>query len=126
MEAAGSGSGGGCMGDAVTVTNEDPYDEDPEAIMREVAEGARNADRIYRAKFGEWPLASRRMRAVEPAEVADRRAAIRDMLSDAKTGDIVVITGKGAERSIASKDGKMLPWSDREVVKEELAHLGKA
>jgi len=86
--------------DEVIVTNEDPYDEDPWKIIEQVAEGTKGKAR----------------------KILDRREAIREALKLAKEGDIVVITGKGAEPSIVEK-GKKIPWDDRKVVKEEFEKL---
>jgi len=86
--------------DEVIVTNEDPYDEDPWKIIEQVASGAKEKAR----------------------KILDRREAIREALKLAKEGDIVVITGKGAEPSIVEK-GKKIPWDDRKVVKEEFENL---
>jgi len=86
--------------DEVIVTNEDPYDEDPWQIIGEVAEGTKGKAR----------------------KILDRREAIREALKLAKEGDIVVITGKGAEPSIVEK-GKKIPWDDRKVVKEEFQKI---
>jgi len=86
--------------DEVIVTNEDPYDEDPWKIIEQVASGAKEKAR----------------------KILDRREAIREALKLAKEGDIVVITGKGAEPSIVEK-GKKIPWDDRKVVKEEFEKL---
>ena len=49
----------------------------------------------------------------------DRRAGINKALSLANEGDIVLITGKGAEQSMII-GGKSIPWDDRDVVREEL------
>jgi UDP-N-acetylmuramoyl-L-alanyl-D-glutamate--2,6-diaminopimelate ligase len=84
----------------VIVTNEDPYDEDPWQIIEEVAKGTNGKAR----------------------KILDRREAIKEALKLAKEGDIVVITGKGAEPSIVEK-GKKIPWDDRKVVKEEFEKL---
>ncbi len=84
--------------DRVIVTNEDPYEEDPEKIIREVQGGTQGKGEI----------------------ILDRREAIRAALSEAQPGDIVVITGKGSEDSIAVQGGKKIPWDDREVVREEI------
>ncbi|MEK7085354.1 MAG: Mur ligase family protein, partial [Patescibacteria group bacterium] len=83
----------------VIVTNEDPYDEDPLAIMDEVA-GAHNFEKIL-----------------------DRREAIAAALRAAMPGEIVVITGKGAEPWIMGPRGTKIPWDDRKVVREELFKL---
>ncbi|MEK7162361.1 MAG: Mur ligase family protein [Patescibacteria group bacterium] len=81
----------------VFVTNEDPYDEDPLKIMNEVC-GAHNFEKIL-----------------------DRREAIRAALKAAQSGDIVVITGKGAEPWIMGPGGTKIPWDDRKIVLKELA-----
>ena len=84
----------------VIVTTEDPYDEDPMEIIKQVASGTKG-----RAK-----------------EILDRRMAIREALRLAKEGDIVVITGKGCEPSICIGN-KKIPWDDRRVVREEFNKL---
>jgi len=33
---------------------------------------------------------------------------------------LVLITGKGSEQAMAVADGKLVPWDDREVVREQL------
>lgn len=76
----------------VIVTNEDPYDEDPEIIIDAVA-GNTKAEKI-----------------------PDRREAIRKAVSLAEPGDVVVITGKGSEPWMCVKNNKKIPWSDRQIV----------
>lgn len=83
----------------VIVTNEDPYDEDPMDILHQV-EGKHNFEKIL-----------------------DRREAIRDALKSAESGDIVVITGKGAEPWIMGPMGTKIAWDDRVIVQEELSRL---
>ncbi len=80
----------------IFVTNEDPYDEDPMKIIKEVC-GEHNFEKIL-----------------------DRREAIREALKSATSGDTVVIIGKGAEPWIMGPDGSKIPWDDRKVVLEEL------
>ncbi len=96
---------GGTYADEVIVTNEDPYDEAPQAIIDDVAAGALKAGK----KLGEncWAI-------------LDRREAIRQALMAAKKGDTVLITGKGAEQSMVVAHGKKIPWDDRKVVREIL------
>ena len=84
----------------IILTNEDPYDDNPLEIIEEIAQGISVCQNLYK--------------------ILDRRKAIKKALSLAKKGDIVLITGKGAEKSIISKKGKKIPWSDKEVVKEDL------
>lgn len=86
--------------EVVIITTDDPYSDDPLAIAQEMAGGAGAKAEI----------------------VIDRRAAIAKALQIAKTGDLVLITGKGAEQVMAVASGK-IPWDDRAVVREELAKL---
>ncbi len=84
------------------LANEDPYDEDPRAILDEMAEGfAKKKPRI----------------------ILDRREAIRAALAEAKEGDVVLITGKGTDPYIMGPRGSKEPWSDKRVVEEELEKL---
>jgi UDP-N-acetylmuramoyl-L-alanyl-D-glutamate--2,6-diaminopimelate ligase len=85
----------------VILTNEDPYDEDPRKIIDEMAAGMARAPEI----------------------IMDRREAIRKALALAKDGDAVLITGKGTDPYIMEADGKKTPWSDADIVREELKRL---
>jgi UDP-N-acetylmuramoyl-L-alanyl-D-glutamate--2,6-diaminopimelate ligase len=88
--------------DKVILTNEDPYDEDPEKIIREMAAG---------------------MKTKQPTLILDRRAAIRAALQKASRGDVVLITGKGTDPYIMGPRGAKEPWDDATVAREELARL---
>lgn len=94
----------GKMADYLVVTNVDPYEDDPVEILEDIATVAE--------KFGK--IRNRDMFVIE-----DRRAGINKALSLANEGDIVLITGKGAEQSMII-GGKSIPWDDRDVVREEL------
>ena len=89
--------------ETVILTNEDPYDEDPRSIMEEMARGMER----------------------KPIIIMDRREAIREALRMAKASDAVLISGKGTDPCICVKNGKKIPWSDVEVVREELRTLKK-
>lgn len=91
--------------DIVIVTNEDPYDDPPDIIIDQVALGAEKA-----GKKLEFDL----------FKVLERREAIRKALDLAKTGDLVLITGKGSEQAICAANGEKISWDDRQVVREEL------
>ena len=92
----------------VIITNEDPYDENPMDIINQVAEGVKGAKRLITCKA---PSALQK--------ILDRREAIRKALEIAKSGDTVIITGKGCEPWICAANGKKIPWDDRHVVREE-------
>lgn len=90
--------------DEIILTDEDPYDEDPKQIIEHVAEGIQNK---------------------KPTIIMDRREAIREAVSRAKTGDTVLITGKGTDPYIMGPNGTKTPWSDARIAKEELGKLQK-
>lgn len=97
------------LSDIVYVTSDNPRGEDSQAIIGEILEGA---------KGSETPL-----RVVE-----DRGAAIRSAIGEARTGDMVVLAGKGHER-VQIVGERRLPFSDideaREAIKEaEVEHQG--
>ncbi len=86
--------------DLALVTSDNPRDEDPLAIIGEILPG----------------LARGRARTlVEP----DRRHAIARALSEARTGDIVLIAGKGHETWQELRD-RRIPFEDRRVASAEL------
>jgi len=92
----------GEQADYVIVTNEDPYDDDPETIISQVALGAEKAGK----RVGENLF-----------KILDRREAIKKALNLAQAGDLVLITGKGSEQAICVAGGEKIPWDDRAVVR---------
>ncbi|MEK9158716.1 MAG: UDP-N-acetylmuramyl-tripeptide synthetase [Patescibacteria group bacterium] len=94
--------------DYVVITNEDPYDDDPEQIIKEVAAGARAAGKIEGQNL---------------FLISDRRGGIQKALSLAQPNDLVLITGKGSEQAICIKNGQKISWDDRQVVKEILSKV---
>ncbi len=98
----------GAQADYVVVTNEDPYDEDPQLIIDQVSLGAQKAGKVLEKNL---------------FKIMDRRAAIAQAFSLAGVGDIVLITGKGSEQAICLAKGIKEPWDDRQVAREELKKL---
>jgi UDP-N-acetylmuramoyl-L-alanyl-D-glutamate--2,6-diaminopimelate ligase len=72
-------------------------------------------DRGKRALMGE---VARRLADIV---LGDRRAAIEQALALARTGDVVVIAGKGHEQGQELADGRKIPFDDVGVVSEALA-----
>ncbi len=98
----------GEQADCVFVTNEDPYDDDPQQIIDQVAAGALTAGKVSgRSLF----------------TILDRRQAINLAFASAQPGDAVVITGKGNEPWMVVRHGKKVPWDDREVARELLGQI---
>ncbi len=97
--------------DIVILTNEDPYHEDPEQIIDDIEKGITQKKRMQTASG-----------AKSYYRIFDRREAIHQALELAEIGDIVLITGKGAEETMALGDQR-LPWNERQVIEEELSKL---
>jgi UDP-N-acetylmuramoyl-L-alanyl-D-glutamate--2,6-diaminopimelate ligase len=89
------------MCDEVILTNEDPYDEDPRAIIDSMTTEMKKP----------------------PTIIMDRREAIASALALARSGDAVLISGKGSDPYIMEAHGKKTPWSDAQVVAEELRKI---
>ncbi len=87
--------------DHVILTNEDPYDEDPQKIVNALATEMKRVPEI----------------------IMDRREAIRRGCALANAGDAVLITGKGTDPCICGPRGSKIPWSDAEVAREEIRTL---
>jgi UDP-N-acetylmuramoyl-L-alanyl-D-glutamate--2,6-diaminopimelate ligase len=94
--------------DFAVFTSEDPRGEDPAEIVREIGRHAESAGRVAGRDF---------------LEIEDRREAIAEALKRAGPGDLVVICGKGHEKSIVYGH-EARPWDDREVTRDELSKLG--
>jgi UDP-N-acetylmuramoyl-L-alanyl-D-glutamate--2,6-diaminopimelate ligase len=94
----------------VIATDEDPRGEDPLAILEEIASGAETAGR---------------RRGDDLLLIPDREAAIRAALARARPGDVVLLAGKGHERSILYGDHER-PWDERAVAERLLEELGLA
>ncbi|MEK7478623.1 MAG: UDP-N-acetylmuramyl-tripeptide synthetase [Patescibacteria group bacterium] len=86
--------------DEIILTNEDPFDDDPEMIIEQIAKGVRSS--IYNKKF---------------KSIIDRKDAIREAIKMAKKNDVVIVTGKGSEPFMRLEKGKKIPWSEREIIR---------
>ena len=94
--------------DFAVFTSEDPRYEDPEAIIADIAAGAVEAGG---------------RRDVDFECIEDRRQAIAAVLERARAGDVVVLAGKGHERSMIYGSDKR-PWNETLVAHELLREHG--
>ncbi len=97
-EAVGKGS------DFVVLTSDNPRTEDPLAIMNDALVGLQRSGTVFKT---------------EP----DRRAAIALAIGHARNSDIVLIAGKGHEKTQVSRSGSA-PFDDREVAVAVLNEFG--
>ena len=89
--------------DYIILTNEDPYDENPRKIVEDMAKGITNVSKFE--------------------IIMDRHLAIATAIEKAPPGGYVLISGKGTDPYIMGARNSKQPWSDAEVVQEELAKL---
>ncbi|MDA0352333.1 MAG: UDP-N-acetylmuramoyl-L-alanyl-D-glutamate--2,6-diaminopimelate ligase [Chloroflexi bacterium] len=101
------------LADYVVLTEEDPRSEPSEQIIEEIAQALIAAGASEGASEGATSGC-----AFE--RVTDRRDAIARALEIARPGDLLLLAGKGHERSIERADGAH-PWDDRAVAREEIA-----
>ncbi|PLX21336.1 hypothetical protein C0584_02800 [Candidatus Parcubacteria bacterium] len=92
----------GDRADYVVVTDEDPYDDDPEIIIDQVFVGAEKAGKVENENI---------------FKILDRREAIKKALELCSENDILLITGKGSEQAIVRRNGEKESWDDRAVVR---------
>jgi len=88
------------LADDVIVTDDNPRTEDAAVIRSEILAAAKGA-----------------------REIGDRALAIRTAVADLKTGDVLVLAGKGHETGQYVM-GEVLPFSDREQAIEAAVALG--
>jgi UDP-N-acetylmuramoyl-L-alanyl-D-glutamate--2,6-diaminopimelate ligase len=88
------------LADFSFITSDNPRGENPLEIITEIAKG-------FRGQKGNY------------AEIPDRREAIAAALERAKKGDIVLVAGKGHERT-QEIGSTVIPFNDRDVILELL------
>lgn len=98
------GEAAGSLSDLVILTSDNPRSEDPLRIINDVLVGLQKTGAKYRVE-------------------ADRAKAIEMALSEAKTGDIVLLAGKGHETVQVLRDGPV-ESDDREVARRVLGIHG--
>lgn len=108
--------------DVIILTNEDPYHEDPEQIIDEIEAGL---PEVLRKQSTSMRAGVTKQRNESYFRIFDRREAIAKALALAEAGDIILITGKGAEETMALGDAR-IPWREREEVEKLLAGMKKS
>jgi UDP-N-acetylmuramoyl-L-alanyl-D-glutamate--2,6-diaminopimelate ligase len=91
----------------VVVTDEDPRGEDRMAILKAIAVGAEAAGR---------------RRGDDLLVIPDRAEAITEAMRRARPGDVVLLAGKGHERTIETATGD-IPWDEAGAAREALRAL---
>ena len=90
--------------DVNILTSDNPRSEDAEKIISEIISGM----------------------SINPQSVyVDRRQAIEEAVDEAKSGDLIVIAGRGHEKYQEIK-GEKVPFSDKSVLLEKVAQLSSS
>ncbi|MHB1355747.1 MAG: UDP-N-acetylmuramoyl-L-alanyl-D-glutamate--2,6-diaminopimelate ligase [Anaerolineae bacterium] len=100
----------GRLADKVVITAEDPRTESLDEIIEQIAEGCAKSGRMEDQDY--W-------------RIPDRNQAILAALRLAEPGDVVIMTGKGHERSMCFGTTEY-PWSEHAAVEAGLRELGYA
>ncbi len=112
------GNAAGALCDYVIVTNEDPFNDDPEKIINDVFSGVinieenKNSDRVVNKIIRN--INNKKEENINAFKILDRRDAFNKAVEIANPGDIIICTGKGAEKGIATKNGEILYWDELE------------
>lgn len=89
----------------IILTSEDSRRENPEKIIEEIESGIKNpVTKLYK--------------------IPDRKKAIKKAIQIAKTGDLVLLTGKAHEKSMNMGHGEE-PWDEYEEVQKNLVKIGE-
>jgi len=94
----------GELADRIVITAEDPRTENLGEILGQIAAGCEKAGRREGVDY--W-------------RIGDRGEAIQFAVDMAQEGDLVLVTGKGHERSMCFGTTEY-PWSDRDAVSKAL------
>lgn len=95
----------GKLADYTIITSDNPRLERPQEIINQIELGIKKTKAKYK-------------------KIVDRKKAIFEGVKMAKKGDVIIIAGKGHETYQIFKD-KIIPFSDKKVVKEALKKFKK-
>ena len=102
------------LSDLVIVTSDNPRSEDPEQIIDEIKRGiVMPPDRLP-------PRGQAAAKSTACLAISDRKAAIERAIRDARSGDLVLIAGKGHEKYQVIGE-RVTPFDDVEVARAMLA-----
>lgn len=93
----------GRIADFTIITSDNPRTEEPSRILKDIEEGIKKTNGRY-------------------VVIEDRTEAIRYAMKNARSGDIIVLAGKGHETYQIFKD-KTIHYDEREIVENILKEL---
>lgn len=112
--------------DYVFVTDEEPYTEDPEKIIEEVAAGVPRGRALFAANHRharmERPVLKKNNESGEGEwwwKITDRKEAISQAIELAKLDDVILVTGMGSQNFKIVGENQV-PWNDRAIIESIL------
>jgi len=106
------GHSSGKLADVVVLTEEDYRTEDPALISQQIESGLKKEGLTYKKNLTKQDI---KVYSI----ILNREKAISQALAIVTKGDVVIITGKGHEKSLCR--GKVeYPWNDKDAVKRLL------
>ena len=102
--------------DIIILTEEDCRTEDVNKIVDQIVEGCN------RKTKNKKPKTKNTHQKLKIFRITDRQKAINQAIKLARGGDLVLLTGKGHEKSLC-RGKKEHPWSEHEAVKRALHAL---
>jgi UDP-N-acetylmuramoyl-L-alanyl-D-glutamate--2,6-diaminopimelate ligase len=97
--------------DHIILTDEDPYDEDPRAIVDEMYQAIEDKSKVL--------IEMDRRKAIRQG----LEQALRQAQSKQKQDVVLLVTGKGTDPFIMRATGEREPWDDATVIREEIEKL---
>ena len=90
----------GRLSDLVIITSDNPRNENPQMIIEQIFEGIADKNKVFK--------------------LVDRKDGIVKAINLAKTGDCVIIAGKGHENYQEFENGRIVDFDDTQVASEAL------
>jgi UDP-N-acetylmuramoyl-L-alanyl-D-glutamate--2,6-diaminopimelate ligase len=106
------------LADLAVVTSDNPRSEDPERIIAEILAGAMTDQAGNGTGSGGGAAGGHRNGEVRA--LPDRREAIAAAIAEGRSGDVVVIAGKGHEQGQELAEGRKVPFDDVAVARAAL------
>ncbi|HSX09802.1 MAG TPA: UDP-N-acetylmuramyl-tripeptide synthetase [Candidatus Saccharimonadales bacterium] len=104
--------------DIIVLTSEDPRDEPIENIYTDILKGIKNFEVVGEAELRDQKF-EMKLGKKYLFKIPDRKEAIHFAIRLAKKGDVVLLTGKGHEKSINYGKGEE-PWDETKTAKEAI------
>jgi UDP-N-acetylmuramoyl-L-alanyl-D-glutamate--2,6-diaminopimelate ligase len=103
--------------DIIVLTSEDPRDEPVENIMKDILSGIKGFEIIT----GRLMIKDLRLKNNQKYVfvIPDRKEAIQFAIDLAEKGDVVIMTGKGHEKSMNYGNGEE-PWDETQIAKDAI------